>query len=334
MVRLLGSSGNIVLVADTASDPDGVDVSSRRDLEKSDAETIRILIKTIETLGRRVVHYETPEELALHAPGHSDDVVLSIYGGAVSRSRMALVPAVCETFHLRYIGPDAYGRFVAQDKEVSKRLAADCGLRTPAWRIIRDKNSLPLSHALTHPCVVKPLLEGSSIGISNENLAWSSEQSCALAKRLLSAFNQPVLVEEFIAGRETSYAAIETSDGSARGYSEVYIEGSPNFFYDHLFDANEKLVRNPHRTVRNIDGELTSSDQQSLERFLRAFGRFGYCRVDGRHADGKFFFLEMTPDAWIHPLGQFAMAFTKKGWTYDAVIAAILASDTATPRSQ
>ena len=79
-------------------------------------------------------------------------------------------------------------------------------------------------------------------------------------------------------------------------------------------------------TVRNIDNELTESDHKDIEALLRAFGTYGYCRVDGRFADGRFSFLELTPDAWIEPSGQFAMSFTEKGWTYPDVIAAVLAS--------
>jgi len=110
------------------------------------------------------------------------------------------------------------------------------------------------------------------------------------------------------------------------GYSEIAVEGNPHFFNDRLFDAHEKIHATPGRTVKNIDAELSGVDRLGIEKLLKAYGRFGYCRVDGRHFEGRFHFLELTPDAWIDPEGQFAMGFTQKDWTYSQVIEAILTS--------
>src|SRR6185312_12278582 len=88
-------------------------------------------------LGLELCHYQEPSELARNADAHRADLVWAIYGGEDSRNRLTLVPSICESFGLRYVGPDGYGRFLAQDKEVTKRLALDCGLTTPAWRVLR-----------------------------------------------------------------------------------------------------------------------------------------------------------------------------------------------------
>jgi len=316
----------VVVVADEIVGRNIGPLWSRRDLEQSDHQTVQQLLTTIQAIGREVVHYQTPQELANKASRHRDTVVLSIYGGEISRNRMALVPAICETHNLAFIGPDVYGRVIAQDKEVSKRLALDVGLKTPPWRIIRDHADLNSVSHLNLPCVVKPLLEGSSIGISQKSLVGNHEDAVALARELLEELEQPVLIEEFIPGREVAFVAIESGHDMHTAYSEMIVEGSPDFFLQTLFDAEEKANRTRGRTVVNIDSELSREDEECLLAFLRAFGKFGYCRIDGRHTDGRFHFLEMTPDAWIDPLGQFAMAFTQKGWTYEDVIREVLAS--------
>lgn len=317
---------NVVLVADRISLDSDEYLSMRRDLEQSDQETIDVLISTICELGRTITHYQSPAALAENAEVHKNDIVLTIFGGERSRNRMALVPAICESFGLRFIGPDTYGRVIAQDKEVSKRLALDCGLRTPLWKVVRSLSDLSLARNIKYPCVVKPVMEGSSIGISEDSLVHMPDQLQNVAKRLLDEIEQPVLIEEYVRGRETAFIAIERGKNISWAYSEIVIEGKPEYFYEHLFDASEKNYPTTGRTVCNIDEELDPSDRQHIEQFLSAFGRFGYCRVDGRHADGKFHFLELTPDAWIDPKGQFAMAFTEKGWTYKEVIDAVLSS--------
>jgi D-alanine-D-alanine ligase len=292
----------------------------------TESDTLGALFDAIGGLGLKVHHYRNPAVLGRNAWRHKQDVVLAIYGGQRSRNRMALVPAICESFGLKFIGPDVYGRIVAQDKEVSKRLAKDCGLRTPAWRVVRDEDGVRHAAALTLPVVVKPLLEGSSIGISQESRVTSLHKLAGFARDLLHACEQPVLVEEFVPGREVAYARIQKAGDLAWAFSEIAIASDPSYFENHLFDADEKQNRTPDRIVRNIDAELSLDDRQSIDSFLEAFGTYGYCRVDGRLANGKFWFIEMTPDAWIAPTGQFAMGFTEKGWSYAAVIEAVLAS--------
>lgn len=320
-------SRNIVLVADIVSDHGTViDTEYRRDLEQSDASTVQALIESIQKLGIDVKHYTSPDELATNAEKHKNDVVLTIFGGMNSRNRMALVPAICESFNLKFIGPDVYGRIIAQDKEVSKRLALDAGLRTPSWSVIRNLEDFILLSRSTYPAVGKPVLEGSSIGISQENLVKSLEEATPLVKKLFNTFDQPIILEEFVRGRETAYVAIEHKNGIHWAYSEIIVDGDPEYFDEKLFDAAEKMDSGPKRTVRNIDSELRREDRHAINRLLASFGKFGYCRVDGRHFEGKFNFLELTPDAWIDPAGQFAMAFTEKGWTYENVINAVLSS--------
>lgn len=318
---------DVVLIADILEEGDSTELLHlRRDLEMTDATTLRGLIAAINSLGLNVHHYQEPSILAEHAHEHRDDIVLSIYGGRGSRNRMALVPAICETFGLRFIGPDTYGRIIAQDKEVSKRLAMDCGLLTPAWRIVRDPTDLEYVGGLSLPVVVKPLMEGSSIGISQRNIAASRDAIERIVLELLDAFQQPIIVEEFVVGREVAYSRIEHAGPDAWAFSEVVIDGDPHHFHHRLFDASEKQLPTPGRSVRNIDLELCKEDRKALDTFLAAYGPFGYCRVDGRLTNGRFHFLELTPDAWVAPRGQFARGFTEKGWSYSGVISAVLTS--------
>ena len=316
-----------VIVADLERcDLSETPLEQRYDLESTGPQTLQTLRESIWRLGVDVFHYETPSDLARNADRHRDAVVLTIYGGEHSRSRMALVPAVCESFGLRFIGPDAYGRICAQDKEISKRLAAECGLLTPSWRVVRDRDDLSRIEALTFPVVVKPLLEGTSIGIGKSNLQHHPEGARDVAAALLDAHGRPVIVEQFVPGREVSYNSIQTAAGASTAFCEVAITGRPDYFATRLLDLDEKFLRKDQRFIVNIDDEMPSSDEHAARRLLQIFGKYGYCRVDGRLHEGRFHFVELTPDAWIDPTGQFAAAYIAKGWAYDEIIAAILRS--------
>ncbi len=306
----------------------------RRDLEKTEEEVLEELFLAFAELNLTVHHYRDPKMLSLHASQHEHDVVFTIYGGEMSRSRLALVPAICETYGLSYVGPDAYGSIICHDKEVSKNLASQCGLLTPRHRIIRTLSDSKVIDLFPTPFVVKPLLEGSSIGISQHNLIYKQKEGIDLVKTLLHELRQPLMIEEFIPGREVSYNCFESHPDNIWSYSEVFVENNPSYFDNHLFDAEEKSCRYLPRKITTIDAELKMEDKLACDSLLKAIGKFGYCRIDGKHQDGRFIFIEITPDAFIGPTGAFAASFINKGWKYAEVIFKILVSAASSLQDQ
>jgi len=318
----------VVLVADMLENIKAdLETHLRRDLEKTPAHVLADMTAAIRSLGLAVHHYEEPAALATAAPKHRADVVLSVYGGQSSRNRMALVPAICEAFGLRFIGPDAYGRVICQDKEISKRLARDAGLASPSYLLIRDEFDLEALQSFPMPFVVKPVLEGSSIGIGPDSLVRSIDHGIVIARRLLREFHAPVMAESFVAGREVNVSLIETPSRIEFRVTEAYVPDTPDYFDTHLFDAQEKLRRgSPIRNRVLSQSTLSNEERDALLRLPGLVGGIGYGRIDGKVAEGRFHFLEITPDAWLGKTGSFASGFLQTGWSYEDIMQAILLS--------
>jgi D-alanine-D-alanine ligase len=318
----------VVLVADPLDEVvANAETHLRRDLEKTPDYVLADITRSIEDLGLAVHHYRTPVELAATASHHKDDVVLSIYGGQLSRNRMALVPAICESFGLRFIGPDVYGRILCQDKELSKRLAGQAGLTTPAHLILREDADLQMLRSFATPFVIKPLWEGSSIGIGPESLIHSDADGVHVAEQLLRKFDAPLLAESFVPGIEVNFSLIETGDQIEYRLTEAFIPEEPAYFETHLFDAEQKFEKYSRVENRALDlTALTGADLAALLRLPSIVGGIGYGRIDGKIHDGRFHFLEITPDAWLAATGSFAAGFLESGWSYSRVISAVLLS--------
>lgn len=331
-----GGFERVVVVADVLGGGEpGQPAEARRDLEQTEVPVLEALLGAIAGLGLPCLRYAGPDDLARHAASHARDVVLSIYGGSRSRSRMMLTPAVCEALGLAYVGLDAFGRALAQDKEASKALARSCGVLTPRALVVRRAEDLAACAAFPPPYVLKPLREGSSIGISQRNLVRHPPDGVRLAAELLREFEQPVLVEAFVAGREVSFVAIERAEGPDLRLAEVVVDGEPDWFATRLFDAEEKLMRRlPRRAVRVGDATVAPADWEAVRRLLEAVGHFGYARVDGRVVGGRFHCIELTPDAFIGPLGQMAAGFIGPEAGYRDFIASVLLSASLRPRGR
>lgn len=325
----------VLLVADIYDvDEENAPLVQRRDLEKSSPYTVSGILQAICELGLAAIHINSMESLVERAqqrcPG---DLVLSIYGGERSRNRMALVPAICESLGLRFIGPDVYGRIICQDKEISKQLALQCGVLTPRHYIVRNKADLARIRPGHYPMVVKPNLEGSSIGISERCLVSDLEQMNEVASSILDEFEQPVLIEEFVGGREICFNWIDSEAGAYSRLAEIKITGAPSYFEEHLFTAEIKAPWSDIEVIP-LEGQLVEDDKLALSRLMQAIGSIGYCRIDGKLLGGRFHFLEFTPDAWLDPSGAFALSFMKTGWSYQEVIGKVLASERANHQHQ
>lgn len=325
----------VVFVADTwQSDDDVADAAMRFDLEKTDPETLAEVLDAIAALGLEAVHVENPRALIDSVGASGEVLVFSTFGGERSRNRLLLVPAVAEVLGVDYVGMDAVGHALAANKHEAKRLAAACGVLTPRNRIVRRTADLALCDEFPLPYVIKPVAEGSSIGIGPQNLIRDAAVGRCLTAKLLDRFAQPVLIEAFVPGREVSLICIESKGGWHEALVEIQVAGRPDYFDGHLFDAEEKQERRLARSVQLVSEGLDSADSDAVRRFLGAVGHFGYGRIDGKLHEGRFYFLELTPDAWLGRSGQVAEGFARLGWSYEQVIAEILRSASLRPRDQ
>jgi D-alanine-D-alanine ligase len=287
------------------------------------------LIKTLELtageLNLGFVHYESPNDLIQSDQDHEKDVVLTLYGGKDSRNRMLLTPAVCESMNLRFVGADTYARAISQDKYLSKIIATDFGIATPPCVLLRTINDLGLLNTIKLPLVIKPNMEGSSIGISDKSLVTTLREAIEVASELLAYFESPIIAEEFVGGSEVSYCWIKSPSGMHWGLVDTVIDQAPLFFNSGLFDANlKRQVGGKSRVLINhlIDAET----RRKFDAYVEAIGTISYGRLDGKLKDGVFYFLELTPDAYLKPGATFAATFSQQNWPYSKIIDEILLS--------
>jgi D-alanine-D-alanine ligase len=135
------------------------------------------------------------------------DIVFNITEGLFGVSREAQMPAMLEMLQIPYTGSDPLTLAICLDKSRAKEILSYYNIPTPRFRVISTISQL-IGCTIPLPCMVKPLHEGSSKGIFDASLVLTKQELEKQVSAILSQYNEPALVEEYLPGREFTVAML------------------------------------------------------------------------------------------------------------------------------
>ena len=150
------------------------------------------------------------------------DLVFNIAEGVDGRSREAQVPCLLELYRVPYTFSDPLTCAVTLDKAVAKRIVRDAGHATAPFAVVRTPADVR-GVRLACPLFVKPLAEGTGKGITQASRIDSHAALERACRTLMRRYRQPVLVEQFLPGREFTVGMVGTG-GAARVIGTIEIE--------------------------------------------------------------------------------------------------------------
>ena len=131
----------------------------------------------------------------------ADCVINLVYG---TPGQEGLVPIICETLDIPYLGADQFSSCLVKDKYIAKTIALKNGIKTPEFMYYDIKNSDVT--AINYPVVVKPAQRGGlSLGITY----CENQSEIISAINIARMYDSHLIIEKFIEGREFSICAIE-----------------------------------------------------------------------------------------------------------------------------
>lgn len=207
----------------------------------------------------------------------ADVVFLALHGGAGEDGRLQ---AMLDLAGLAYTGSNHIASAAAMDKDMSKRLFRSVSVPTADW-LMAPVEAAEVEAALGWPVVVKPSKQGSTVGLSVVRRAADLGAAIEMAKR----FDDEVIVEKFIAGREFTVGIL---DGRALPVGEIIAPGE-------VFDYQSKYQVGGAQEI--FPADLPEPESALLQDYaLRAHRvlKLGtYSRIDFRRdAVGAFWCLE------------------------------------------
>ncbi len=246
--------------------------------------------------------------------------------------RKSLIPALCDLYHIPYIGSNPYIVSLCRDKYRSSSILKQNGIQTPRSWLYQpgtgwfDRSSFPSQGRF----IVKPNYEASSIGIDASSVCLAGTGLAQKVFEVCSAYRQEVLVEEFIPGYEVEVPVI--------------FAGIPLTFFPVgiKLDGNRKMedrILDYH--LRNVDGYeyFDFSEEQPqvakkltniAEKIVRLLSINGFGRIDFRITEhGDIYTTDIATNPHYTAKSSYEFLFYQLGLTYDDLIACLIASSIA-----
>ncbi|MBK5208138.1 MAG: hypothetical protein JJE44_01375 [Flavobacteriaceae bacterium] len=290
--------------------------------KESTIEGIELAIQKAGHKTERIGHAQSLMKALLE--GKKWDLVFNIAEGLYGEGRESLVPALLDYYKIPYVfsGPVTLG--ISLNKAFAKQIVKENGVNTPAFKVISQLSDMQNIN-LQYPLFAKPISEGTGKGIDAKSVINSVEELQKVCTNLLSKFNQPVLVEEYLPGREFTVGILGSGeDAFVPGAMEiVYKEDTHNFY---SYENKENFER--HIEYVAVTGDLLEQCKFVALKSWKSLNCLDGGRVDVKiDRFGKVSFIEVNPLAGLNPIiSDLPILCGLNNFSYQEIINEILKS--------
>lgn len=310
-------------------------------------ETIEAIIQALEAGGHQVTFLEGSLSLIHELPKVKPDICFNICEGHFGDAREAHVPALLEMMRIPYTGSRVMTLALALDKPMTKRVLSYHNLSTPAFQTFERVNE-PLDPDMTFPVFVKPSREGTGMGVSPDSIVYDEEQLRQQLRVQFERYDQPILVEHFIEGREVTVGVVgnlttpvawrlpedEDAPRVSRGLTflppmEIDLDRYETEAGIYTSRIKTELVHDFHWTCpANLEPIMVEELNWLTAATVRVTGCQDVARVDfrlDRNEDNKAYILEINPLPGLNPeYSDLCIEARAYGWSYEELVNRIL----------
>lgn len=217
---------------------------------------------------------------------------------------------------LPYQGSGVLGSALAMDKNLAKMMYRQAGLPVAEWLMVRagDAGKEEVVAELGFPLVIKPVRQGSSLGMS---IAFKQADLVEGLNKAF-AFDDEVMVERYVRGREITCGVIGNDELQALPLVEI-IPGEDHPFFD--YEAKYKPGASREICPADLSPELTALAQDYGIRAHQALHLRGYSRTDMILSDeGEIYVIETNTIPGMTPTSLLPQAAQAAGFSFSELL--------------
>ena len=260
------------------------------------------------------------------------DVIFNLVESVKGESSKEMyVAGLYELFDIPYTGCSAVTLGLCLNKHRAKLFMKGAGFNVPNWKLYETPSKIIFDSKPSFPMIVKPSKEDASVGISEQSVVYNEKELKEQVEFLFTTLKQPILVEEYIDGREINSAILGDKEKIALPLSEIS--------FDTLPDDLPKIVTYEGKWIKDslyyqntipvcpapLDEKLSEKLKEIALYVSNLFGCRDYARVDLRLTkENQPYILEVNPNPDISIDAGFARAARVYGLSYEELLLKII----------
>lgn len=231
---------------------------------------------------------------------------------------------------LPFTGCGSVGLTLCKHKGISKKILGYHRIHVPNFTIIPRGKRIARPKRLKFPILIKPLKEEASLGISQASFVESDDQFNERVQFIHEKYNNDVIAEEYIEGRELYVSIVGNHRLQAFAIRElVFTEVPPDepkiATYRAKWDEEYRKRWGLQNKFAELDPAVQRNVEETCKRIYRLLMIDGYARVDLRlTANNEVYFIEANPNPMLAADEDFAQSALKSELSYPQLIDRII----------
>jgi len=266
----------------------------------------REVVKNLDREKYKVSEVVLDDDFRLILKIKADVVFIAIHG---KDGEDGLIQGILDFLRIPYTGSGMLASATGLNKIIFKRVIADLGVAIPDWRVYEE------GMRVKFPCVVKPVDQGSSVGVGIVKDKSGFDKAVEVAEK----YGKKVIVEEYIRGVEVSCGILGNEKPRALPVIEIRHK---NEFFDY------EAKYNPKRCEEIVPAEILEKVEEEVKRWsmeiYKRVGCRGFARVDFVVRGGRPYVLEINTIPGLTPQSLLPKEARAEGMSYGQLLDEII----------
>lgn len=247
-------------------------------------------------MGFHVTLLPGTEEAVKKIQRNNADMVINLVDSIRGREDLApVIPATLELMNIPYTGSGIMGQAINVNKFFTKTLLQQNGVPLPHFQVFTSPND-PIDYQLRFPLIAKLNEIHGSVAIGEDSVVENERDLRKKVDSLMSIYKQPVLVEEFIVGRELTVLIFEGMNKKVYAGERIFLNGGKYKIvsFEAAWGKEDKYTYEKYQ----IDDSLKNYVKKAFEVLkMDDYARFDI-RVDEA---GRYYFIDANSNPALGP---------------------------------
>ncbi len=265
----------------------------------------KLLATHLEKIGVEVALIPGNDSLSSHLKRSKPDFVINLVDSVYGKEYLsAVIPGTLELLQIPYTGTGMLGQAINSNKFFTKNLLEQYGITTPKYQLIKEVNE-QIDPVLDYPLIAKLNEIHGSVEIDDSSVCSDEKELHKRIQYLIQTYKQPVLIEEFLVGREITVIVFEGLHTKVYAAEKIFDKPAGSKYKIVTFDDNWNEDAD---TISYVKYQLPHRVKESIKLAFQVLKMEDYAKFDIRlDESGRHYIIDCNTNPALGPKNMAAI---------------------------